>query len=305
MASIYGYEVESTLPLRRLRKQPGPRGKIGIAEGPPTLLDRVGDLLAYREDEGETFAVASAGAIHLVACSATGAYELDARRRRVRVAATATQGMWEHRLLSVVLPMMLSADGELMLHAAAVRLGPGALLLCGPARRGKSTLALTLARLGYPVLSEDGSAVERVDGSWVVWPGAAGVRIRGTRGREPEVVSSRGPEPDGAAPVIAVALLTPRQARLGIERLAPARALAAISGHLIHPGGRAAAAVAFGAAADLLGQIPAFELTMPDGLAGLPAAAAELAGRAESGALATAPDAGYIPASAIDPGRTR
>jgi hypothetical protein len=42
-----------------------------------------------------------------------------------------------------------------IVHASAVRIGTGAVLFCGPAGRGKSTLAVQLAQRGYALLSDD------------------------------------------------------------------------------------------------------------------------------------------------------
>ena len=59
------------------------------------------------------------------------------------------------------------------------------------------------------------------------------------------------------------------------EALEPTDALVSASAHLMHAGGRDAAARAFAALAGLLGAVPALRVSMPDDLDRLPDAAAE------------------------------
>jgi hypothetical protein len=65
-----------------------------------------------------------------------------------------------------VLPFALPLFGLEPLHASAVFVRDGALLLMGPAGAGKSTLAASLVHLGF--LADDASAV---DEDLNVWPG--------------------------------------------------------------------------------------------------------------------------------------
>jgi hypothetical protein len=67
-----------------------------------------------------------------------------------------------------VLPFALPLFGLEPLHASAVLVHDGALLLMGPAGAGKSTLAASLVNLGVGFLADDASAV---DEDLRVWPG--------------------------------------------------------------------------------------------------------------------------------------
>lgn len=155
MGSVYGYEVRSELELQRLRSAPGPRGRLTIDVAREALLDRHGELVAWAQgDAGAVFATAATGDGLVVSCSVTGSYLLRADPARVVVEPAPGILHWrlEHRLLSTIVPTLLADRGDLMLHASAVVADGRAVLFCGPSGRGKSTLALVLARAGFPCL---------------------------------------------------------------------------------------------------------------------------------------------------------
>ena len=288
MGSLFGYEVVSELPLRRLRRARGERGTIEIVRGPESLLDEPGVVTGLSSESarggGEhVFLLADTGDARLIGCSATGGYRLELDPLRVTVAPRGAAEIWEHRLLSVVIPILLAGHGDLALHAAVVEVEDCAILFCGPPQRGKSTLALAYSRLGHRVLSEDGAVLERLPGGWRAWPAASGARIRepGRDGVVTKVVRELDGEEAAPLPVGAVVLLDERGARLESEPLAPALALTLLTAHLTHAGGQAALAPAFARLAQLLGTVPALRASLPDDLEMLPAAAAELARRAE------------------------
>jgi hypothetical protein len=66
---------------------------------------------------------------------------------------------WEtlrHLLLDQVLPRVLAQQGQLVLHAGAVRIGDQAIAFIGSSGSGKSTLTASFHAAGYPVLCDDG-----------------------------------------------------------------------------------------------------------------------------------------------------
>jgi len=74
-------------------------------------------------------------------------------------------------LLGPVLGFVLRRRGVTSLHASAVALNGGAVILCGAAGAGKSTTAGAFALRGTPILCEDISALKEIEGALHVLPG--------------------------------------------------------------------------------------------------------------------------------------
>jgi hypothetical protein len=293
MGSLYGYEIASDVPMDRLQPAPGARGSIRIERTIDQLLDIQGELTAWHEWpalDGEGFALARTEQGVAAWCSATGTYLIDPVAGTIRSQPLGRDENWEHRIGTTVLPLLLAERGDLVVHASAVVADGRAVLFCGPSERGKSTLALALGTLGYPILSEDGGVVE-IDGEQhVVWPGPRGVRVSGEAAQAAghaeagadsrRVVHSLAPESEatGPAPLGALVMLEERGPQLTIERLDRADALIALVPSLLHSGGTDALRPAFSRAADLAAKAPVFRASMPDDLSAIEAAASDLIG---------------------------
>ena len=61
----------------------------------------------------------------------------------------------EVRMFGVPSSLITLERGDLSMHAAAVEVGGGAVVLAGPSRYGKTTLAAAFAAAGHRVLAED------------------------------------------------------------------------------------------------------------------------------------------------------
>lgn len=86
-------------------------------------------------------------------------------------------------LLGPVLAFVLAIRGVTPLHASAVKVGRSAALFVGPPLSGKSTIAMELARRGFPLLADDLVALrERSPGDgpseWRAEPGFPVVQLR-------------------------------------------------------------------------------------------------------------------------------
>lgn len=271
--------------LRRLNASTGERGLISVELVTDSALDWSGELTAWLEwpgVDGPSFALARTRAALLAWCSATGAYEIDSRAGRIRVASPRLDDSWEHRLGTMAIPLLLSERGDLALHASAVVTSPGAVLFSGPSGRGKSALALLASRHGHPVLTEDGAVVDCAPEAAVVWPGARGVRVgdelAAAAGLGPSRRANDAPRPlrtldadvqaSEPAPVSAICLLMRRGARLEVGRLSPSEAVPALVPSLIHAGGPLALRHAFERLVRLVERVPVYRVTMPDRASG-------------------------------------
>jgi hypothetical protein len=284
MGSLYGFEVESELPLRRLNAASGTRGtlRVDLAMSPltpPNGLEPVGFL---EDGQGRRWYASYAldDERRLLQMPPTGSFLLEPGAGRVAVERTDEDDeLLEHRIASSAICTLLAEREDLVLHAAGVEHEDRAIVFCGPSLRGKSTLARALGEAGCRLLGEDGIAIELGDEGPRAFPGARGVRVRGRDddGRHrTDLLPDPGPDEPGPCPVAAVVLLEARGPAFEVERLERARALALLTSNLVHSGGRGALAATFARLASLLAVTPTLSVSLPDDLAALPAAAEKL-----------------------------
>jgi hypothetical protein len=74
-------------------------------------------------------------------------------------------------LLGPVVGLLLRLRGTICLHASAIAVNNQAIALVGPAGAGKSTTATAFARIGFPVLTDDITALKEEDRVFLVLPG--------------------------------------------------------------------------------------------------------------------------------------
>ena len=289
MGSLFGHEVASELALERLNGVPGPRGRLEVRRAGADPLEAHAELTAWSEIEGRTFAVARRPRGELVvSCSVTGAWSADPGEGVVEalpapgVPATSI----EHRLVSVIIPLLLAERGDLVIHASAVDTEEGAVLFAGPSGRGKSTTVAALARAGLPTLAEDGLVVELAGDGPLAWPGARGIRLKGpgeaagTAGLDyPPGLARTSDAPAEGRPVAAVVALAPRGGSLTLDALTPGEGAAVLGSSLFHRGGPEGLRPAFGSLARLVEAVPAYLCSLPDDLAALADAAPEVVDR--------------------------
>jgi hypothetical protein len=81
-------------------------------------------------------------------------------------------------ILSIVLGVLLHQNDILALHATAIKVGDGAVIIAGNSGVGKSTLALGLYKKGYEVINDDISSVYfNNNGLPYVWPGVSALKL--------------------------------------------------------------------------------------------------------------------------------
>jgi hypothetical protein len=277
MGSLYGYEIETDLPLERLNEARGERGTLALLAAETALPIPAGEPAAVQKtDDGQVLYVTyevERGC--LMTMPPSGSFLIDAGAGIVRADAREHDELIEHRLGSTAAATLLAMRGDLALHAAAIEAAPGeAVIFCGPSHRGKSTIARALAAAGHPVLAEDGLIVALGEEP-IAYPGLRGIRVRDENGRV-TLDTETGPRDAGPCGVAALILLDERGQELSVTRLGAAEAMARFTSSLIHPGGRAGISVAFANLAQLFHTVPPVVASMPDDLDALPRAGEEL-----------------------------
>jgi len=225
-----------------------------------------------------------------------GVFELvaDPLERRALVVHRGRPG-WDVAVLRRAAPYLATLLGRTALHAATVVLPAGAVLLCGRAGAGKSTLALVLDHAGFAVLGDDHVVIEiRGTGGAVAHPSFPFADVDGPARRAAEDVPQRGGAPGAedkasvafrsprsldAVPIVAVALLD-RGPRVTRERIPAPEALPWLLGEaafVADPADDAAQVARLDACMKLLAAAPAVRLVIPAGLDRMAATAAEVA----------------------------
>ena len=181
MGSLYGYEIDSDLPLARLSDAPGELGRIIVRADHGRPLEAPAELtrLITENDLSPRYAAARLGDRILAWHSDAGTFVIDPISMRIghRSADTVLElgaERWEDRLASNAIPLLLGELGGLSLHAAANLVGDRVVVICGVTGRGKSTLSAALSAAGHPSLGEDGVVLRRSGTGHAAWPGARG-----------------------------------------------------------------------------------------------------------------------------------
>lgn len=83
----------------------------------------------------------------------------------------------EHLYLNQVLPLALSRQFKLALHASAIEIGNFAVAFMGFSGQGKSTLAASFATSGYRFLTDDHLQLEKGAAGYVIHPSHPSIRL--------------------------------------------------------------------------------------------------------------------------------
>ena len=110
----------------------------------------------------------------------------DLRTRRVigRFSAgmTADRSYWKTVIFPILLTIVGASVGVAELHCSCVSKKQAGLLLVGPGRSGKSTLAVALARVGFGFLADDRTFCSWQRGKLSAWGLATTLKLRGDAG---------------------------------------------------------------------------------------------------------------------------
>jgi hypothetical protein len=271
MGSLYGFEIRSELPLRRLAALDGPRGVIHLRRASEPLAPVAGAVV-HVAASGPAFKLTRTSRGLHVEVESAGEFLVEPPSVLLVGRNGGGDDLWEHRTLTTALPLLLAERGDLVMHAAAIEFRGQAFLLAGSPGRGKSTSALAAIRLGYPMLAEDGANVDLSGPDPLVWPGPLGLRL----GAPKRTVFPPGTvHPHGPVPLAAVLVIGERGPDLSVTPVEPAAAIPLVLPHLVY-GGSDRLAGAFSLCARLVERVPVRRVSFPDGVDALPAAVERL-----------------------------
>ena len=175
----HGYGVVSDLEFAYLREGSGDR--LTVVEVDPPRQPLEGLVFEWERGGRQPFSARlygePSGPYHLW-IEPDDWYVIDPAARSIGVPETPEVVKREQRLWGLPALLMFLAAGDMPLHAAAVEVDGRAVLLAGPSRHGKTSLALGFARQGYRILSEDLVRIQFGSSTPMVFPGPAGVRVR-------------------------------------------------------------------------------------------------------------------------------
>jgi hypothetical protein len=101
----------------------------------------------------------------------------DGREARCHAAPEVSDETIDHLYQNQVLPLALSRQGKLVLHASAVEVDGEGIVFVGESGRGKSTLAASFATGGYRFITDDGLVIEEAAAGYQVLPSHPSIRL--------------------------------------------------------------------------------------------------------------------------------
>ena len=179
LPSVFGFQMQSAVPLRFLRdgggeqllqiaesEGPAERPSVGlVGEWPLLGAAYPAQAALYEVAEGFEYWTTDAGR-----------FRINLARGRIEIPAEGDEILREQRLHGMPMLLSFAHRGDFSLHAAAVEVNGRAIILAAPSRFGKTTLSLAFHRRGHRLLSED--LVCCRPSTMEILPGPAVVRLR-------------------------------------------------------------------------------------------------------------------------------
>lgn len=156
--SLFGFRVRCETPLRFLREGGGVQpleiavDRQGIASPSGEL---VGEWPLHGTAEPQSAALFAVRGGFEYWTTDAGRFLVDLEGGRIEVPAMDDEILREQRLSGMPMLLSFAHRGDLSLHAAAVEIDGGAVVLAAPSRFGKTTLAFAFHERGFRLLSED------------------------------------------------------------------------------------------------------------------------------------------------------
>jgi hypothetical protein len=296
VGSLHGFEIDCDRELQLPSPVAGRLGTLRVSATSGRPLDQRCELThLIADDDGVPSYALGRAVSQLVSWHVdAGSFLIEPavsriEYRRADASIDAGPTRWERRLGSTAVPLLAGESGRLPLHASAVAVDGGAVLICGVTGRGKSTLAAALVARGHAGIAEDGVVVGFGDDGPSVWPGLPGALITreaaaaiGMSAAERASADLRGrlhvewPRTvAGRTRVTAVAILMEREGdEVRLVRPEPSKAHRELLAHVLS--GERRGPAAFASAARLVELVPVALLVVPESVDQLDRAAEAL-----------------------------
>ena len=176
---IFGLHLESTTQLRELRRCPSPRTpdvafRLAPARGSFPALPPGADFRRHVATSlGVDLVMYRTGRGHILQWEGLAEFVVSEDGSSISCCPlhTATEGFIRSMLYGPILSYALHLRGVVNLHAGAVCLPHGAVGFVADPGTGKSTLAASFVRAGYPLLTDDVLPIRRPDGRFLASAG--------------------------------------------------------------------------------------------------------------------------------------
>ena len=176
--SCFGFGIRSELPMNYLRDGSGALLEIHLAESAPRIrsAQQIVEWIPTPQRPLRARLYHDGGRYSLWIDDG-GWFVIDADGGRIEVPPDVDPLRREERLWGLPTALCFLARGDRSLHASAVEVHGQAILLAGPSRHGKTTLAAGFLGNGFRVLTEDVSCY-RITNLPVLFPGPSMLRVR-------------------------------------------------------------------------------------------------------------------------------
>lgn len=177
----FGLVVASAVPLPGVPEASGAAPDLVLERREhPVSRNRPGSSRRVRLPDGRTaFTVARCDGGELIRFGQLADFlvSTDGREIRCAISRRGSARMLAHLFLAQVIPLALSRQGRLVLHASAVATPGGAVVFMGAAGSGKSTLGASFAGEAYPLLADDGLLLTEDRGTLAGVPSYPEIRL--------------------------------------------------------------------------------------------------------------------------------
>ncbi|MFN2556757.1 MAG: hypothetical protein ABR592_07760 [Nitriliruptorales bacterium] len=175
--ACFGFSVRSALPFVYLRPGGGVPLQVTESDGTPPPTSE--PLISWAPTAARPFHARLFGAGNRYDYWVEGAgwFGIEPHAPRIIAPPTDSPVRREERIWGLPALLCFTARGDVPLHAAALEVNGGAILVVAPGRFGKTTLAGAFIASGHRLLAEDTSCC-RITDPPLVLPGPAMLRLR-------------------------------------------------------------------------------------------------------------------------------